>query len=176
MRFARSETRCRVSKPHYAVCIETRPTMRKCGCSLGARCEITEMHNPSNMADEELELAGGAGSGLGAVMSLVWTIRPLEQATTRSRVGWASRSFTTAAFTVLVRAGAGSRPNRRRHALGASDVSLHIALSFENTRCLRSLSPSNETVATSPYSSEMVARFPEAPISFSTRKAGLSDG
>jgi hypothetical protein len=134
------------------------------------------MHNPSNMADEELELAGGAGSGLGAVMSLVRSIRLLEQTRTRSRVGWASRSFTTAAFTVLVRAGAGSRLNRRRHALGASGVSLHIARSFENTRCPRSLSPSNETVATSSYSSEMVARFPEAPISCSSRKAGLSEG
>jgi len=42
-------------------------------------------------------------------MSLLRTIRPLEQATIRSRVGRTSQPFTTAAFTMLVRAGAGSR-------------------------------------------------------------------
>src|SRR5271157_5142298 len=65
-------------------------------------------------------------------MSLLRTIRPPEQATIRSRVGRTSQPFTTAAFTVLVRADAGSRPYRRRHALGESDCSLHIAGSFEN--------------------------------------------
>src|SRR5207245_2157658 len=33
-----------------------------------------------------------------------------------------SQPFTTAAFPVLVRAGAGSRPYRRRHALGESEL------------------------------------------------------
>ena len=109
-------------------------------------------------------------------MSLLRTIRPLEQATIRSRVGRTSQSFTTAAFTVLVRAGAGSRPYRRRHALGESDCSLHIARSFEKSRCPWLLSPSNKALATAPFPSGMVGRFPEAPISRSTRKAGLTDG
>ena len=109
-------------------------------------------------------------------MSLLRTIRPFEQATIRSRVGRTSQPFTTAAFTVLVRAGAGSRPFRRRHALGESDCSLHIARSFEKTRCPRFLNPSNKALATAPFPSGMVARFPEAPISCSSRKAGLSDG
>jgi hypothetical protein len=34
----------------------------------------------------------------------------------------------------------------------------------------------NKALATAPFASGMVGRFPEAPISFSTRKAGLSDG
>ena len=55
-------------------------------------------------------------------MSLLRTIRPLEQATIRSRVGRTSQPFTTVAFTALVRAGAGSRPYRRRHALGESEL------------------------------------------------------
>ena len=67
-------------------------------------------------------------------MSLQQTSRPLEQATIRSRVGRTSQPFTTAAFTVFVRAGAGTSPDRRRHALGESDGSLHIAGSFEKTR------------------------------------------
>ena len=109
-------------------------------------------------------------------MSLLRTIRPFEQATIRSRVGRTSQPFTTAAFTVLGRAGAGSRPYRRRHALGESDCSLQIARSFEKTRCPQFLSPSNKALATAPFPSGMVGRFPEAPISCSSRKAGLSDG
>ena len=109
-------------------------------------------------------------------MSLLRTIRPLEQATIRSRVGRTSQPFTTAAFTVFVRADAASRPYRRRHALGESDCSLHIARSFEKTHCPRFLSPSNKALATAPFPSEMVDRFPEAPISCSSRQAGLSDG
>jgi hypothetical protein len=34
----------------------------------------------------------------------------------------------------------------------------------------------NTALATAPFPSGMVGRFSEAPISFSTRKAGLSDG
>ena len=54
--------------------------------------------------------------------------------------------------------------------------SLHITRSFEKTRCPWFLSPSNKALATVPFTSEMVGRFPEAPISCSSRKAGLSDG
>jgi len=104
------------------------------------------------------------------------TETPLEQATIRSRVSRASQPFTTAAFSVLVRAGTGSRPYRRRHALGESDCSLHIARSFGKTRCPRFLSPSNKALATAPFPSGTVARLPEAPISCSSRKAALSDG
>ena len=43
------------------------------------------------------------------------------------------------------------------------------------TRCPWLLSPPNKALATVPFPSGMVGRFPEAPISFSTRKAGLSD-
>jgi hypothetical protein len=67
-------------------------------------------------------------------MSLQPTSRPLEQATIPSRVGRTSQPFTTAAFTVFVRAGAGPSPDRRRHALGESDGSLHIVGSLEKTR------------------------------------------
>ena len=87
-----------------------------------------------------------------------------------------SQPFPTAAFPVLVRAGAGSRPYRRRHALGESDGSLPIARSFEKTRRPRFLSPSNKARATAPFPSGMVGRFPEAPFSCSSRRAGLSDG
>jgi hypothetical protein len=109
-------------------------------------------------------------------MSLLQTIRPLEQVTIRSRVRRTSPPFTTAACTVLVRAGAGTSPDRRRHALGESDGSLHIAGSFEKTRRPWLLSPSNKTLTTAPFPSGMVGRFPEAPIPRSTRKAGLTDG
>src|SRR5208337_5466309 len=56
------------------------------------------------------------------------------------------------------------------------DCSLHITRSFEKTRCPWFLSPSNKALATAPFPSEMVGRFPEAPISCSSRKAGLFDG
>jgi hypothetical protein len=52
----------------------------------------------------------------------------------------------------------------------------HIARSFAETRFPWLLSPPNKALATAPFPSGMVGRFPEAPISFSTRKAGLSDG
>jgi len=57
-----------------------------------------------------------------------------------------------------------------------SDCSLHIARSYGKTRCPRFLSPSNKALATASFPSGMVARFPEAPIACSSRKAGLSDG
>ena len=109
-------------------------------------------------------------------MSLSRTIRPLEQATIRSRVGRTSQPFTTAALTRLVRAGAGLRPDRRRHALGESDGSLHIARSLEKTRRPWLLGSKNKALATAPSPSGMAGRFPEAPISCSSRKAGLSNG
>ena len=109
-------------------------------------------------------------------MSLPQTSRPLEQGTIRSRVGRTSQPFTTAAFTVFVRAGAGTSLDRRRHALGESDGSLHIAGSSEKTRRPWLLSPSNQAQATVPFPSGMVGRSPEAPIPRSTRKAGLTDG
>ena len=68
-------------------------------------------------------------------MSLKQTSLPLEPATIRSRVGRTSQPLTTAAFTVFVRTGAGTSPDRRRHALGESDGSLPIAGSLEKTRC-----------------------------------------
>src|SRR5438046_3165676 len=86
-------------------------------------------------------------------MSLLRTIRPLEQATIRSRVGRTSQPFTTVDFTGLVRAGAGPSPDRRRHAPGQSDCSLHIARCFEKTRCPWLLSPSNQALATTPFPS-----------------------
>ena len=111
-------------------------------------------------------------------MSLQQTSRPLEQAPIRSRVGRTSQPFTTAAFTVFVRAGAGTSPDRRRHALGESKKldSFHIAGSFEKTRCPWFLSPSNKALATAPFPYGMVGRFAEAPIPCAARRAGLSDG
>jgi hypothetical protein len=109
-------------------------------------------------------------------MSLQQTSRPLEQATIRSRVGRTSQPFTTAAFTVFIRAGAGTSPDRRRHALGESDGWLHIAGSFEKTRCPWFLRPSNQALALAPSPSWMVGRSSEAPILRSTPKAGLTDG
>jgi hypothetical protein len=53
---------------------------------------------------------------------------------------------------------------------------LHIARSFEKTRCPWFLSPSNKTLSTAPFPSGMVGRFAEAPISCAARKAGLSNG
>ena len=107
-------------------------------------------------------------------MSLFRTIRPLEPATIRSRVGRTSPPFTTAAFPGLVRAGAGSRADRRRHALGESDGSLPIAGSFGKTRCPWFLRPSKKALATAPFPSGMVGRFPEAPVSCSSRKGESS--
>jgi hypothetical protein len=109
-------------------------------------------------------------------MSLQRTSRPLEQATIRSRVGRSSQPFTTAAFTVFVRAGAGTSPDRRRHALGESNRLLHIAGSFEKTRSPWFFSRLNETLALAPFPLRMLGRCPEVPISCSSRKAGLSDG
>jgi hypothetical protein len=54
--------------------------------------------------------------------------------------------------------------------------SFHIAGSFDKTRCSWFFSSSNEVFATAPFPLGMVGRFPEAPISCSSRKAGLSDG
>ena len=53
---------------------------------------------------------------------------------------------------------------------------LHVARSFEKMRCPWFLSRLNETLALAPFPSGMVGRFPEAPISCSSRKARLSDG
>ncbi len=53
---------------------------------------------------------------------------------------------------------------------------LHLARSFEKTRCPRFLSPSNKALDTASSPSARVARFPEAPIPSSSRKDGLSDG
>jgi hypothetical protein len=63
-------------------------------------------------------------------------------------------------------------------ALGESEMLdlFHIARSFAEKRCPWLKSPPNKALATAPFPSGMVGRFPEAPISFSTRKAGLSDG
>jgi len=63
-------------------------------------------------------------------------------------------------------------------ALGESEMLdwFPIARSFAATRCPWLLSPPNQALATAPFPSGMVGRFPEAPISFSTRKAGLSNG
>ncbi len=72
---------------------------------------------------------------------------------------------------------AGTSPARRRHALGESDGSLHLARSFEKTHCPWLFNSSNKAPATTPFPSGMVGRFPEAPISSSTRKAGpTTDG
>jgi hypothetical protein len=62
--------------------------------------------------------------------------------------------------------------------LGESEVLglFRIARSFAETRCPWLKSPPNKALATAPFPSEMVGRFPEAPISRSTRNAGLSDG
>jgi hypothetical protein len=49
----------------------------------------------------------------------------------------------------------------------------HIALSFAETRCRWLLSPPTKALATAPFPSRTVGRFPEAPISFSTRKASF---
>jgi hypothetical protein len=64
------------------------------------------------------------------------------------------------------------------HALGESVMIdlFHIARSFAETCCPWLKSPPNKALATVPFPSGMVGRFPEAPISCSTRKAGLSDG
>ncbi|HEX3446956.1 MAG TPA: hypothetical protein VHS97_01815 [Isosphaeraceae bacterium] len=100
----------------------------------------------------------------------------MSRQTISPTVGQTSQPFTTAAFTVFVRAGAGTSPDRRRHALGESDGSLHIAGSLEKTRCPWFLSPSNQALARAPFPSGMIGRSPEAPIPRSTRKAGLTDG
>jgi hypothetical protein len=55
-------------------------------------------------------------------------------------------------------------------------IVIHIARSFEKTRCPWLLSRLNEALTLAPFPSGMVGRFPEAPISRSSRKAGLSDG
>jgi hypothetical protein len=64
------------------------------------------------------------------------------------------------------------------HALGELEMLylFHIARSFAKTRCPRLLTPPNKALATAPFPSGMVGRFPEARISCSTRKAGLSYG
>ena len=64
------------------------------------------------------------------------------------------------------------------HALGESELLglSHIARSSAKTRCPWLESPPNKALATAPFPSGMVGRFPEAPFSRSTRKAGLSDG
>ena len=64
------------------------------------------------------------------------------------------------------------------HALGESELLglFHIARSFAEIRCPWFLSRLNETLALAPFPLGMVGRCPEAPISCSSRKAGLSDG
>ena len=58
-------------------------------------------------------------------------------------------------------------------ALGESELLnlFHITRSFAETRCPWLKSPPNKALATVPFPSGTVGRFPEAPISCSTRKA-----
>jgi hypothetical protein len=86
--------------------------------SPAAGCGADRDRMTSCAVEARKRAAGGAGSGPGAVMSPLRTIRPLEQAIARSRVGRTSQPFTTVVLTDLVRAGAGTWPDRRRHALG----------------------------------------------------------
>ena len=97
------------------------------------------------------------------MMSLLRTIRPLEQAIAQSRVGRTYQSFTTVVLTWLVRAGAGPWPDRRRHALGEPEVLclLHIALSMSKTRRSWFTSQSNKALVTVPFASKVVCRRPK---------------
>src|SRR4029077_6694539 len=72
----------------------------------------------------------------------------------------------------------GRRRTALVHALGGSELLglFPIARSFAETRCPWFLSRLNETLALTQFRMGMVGRFPEAPISCSSRKAGLSDG
>ena len=107
-----------------------------------------------------------------AVMSLLRQIGRLSRR--RSAQGWGGHPSRSRRLLSLGSfAGAGWRPFRRRHALGESDCSLHIAHSFEKSRCPWLLSPSNKALATAPFPSGMVGRFPEAPISRRHERPGL---
>jgi len=70
---------------------------------------------------------------------------------------------------------------RRRVHWGLSDLLAFLLpfavwVSLMNATSVGLLSPPNTALATAPFPSGMVGRFPEAPISFSARKATLSDG
>ena len=103
------------------------------------------------------------------MVSLRQTTRPLEPVVAGLRSlgqGWAgtSQPFTTVALTSLVRAGAGTSPDRRRHARGGVGTARFTSLApLRGRRCPRFLSPSNKALATASFPSGMVDRFPEAP-------------
>ena len=120
--------------------------------------------------------AGGAGSGSGAVMSQQQTIRPLEQTNDPLEGGPDIPAVHDVCFHCVRSRGAVTSPDRRHHALGESDGSLHIAGSLEKTRCPWFLRPSNQALARAMFPSGMVGRSHEASIPRSTRKAGLTDG
>ena len=117
----------------------------------------------------------------GAVVSLRQTTRPLEPVVAGLRSlgqGWAghpSHSRRLLRLRSFARVPAHRRIDDATR-WGSRNGSLHIARSFERTRCPRFLSPSNKALATASFPSGMVDRFPEAPTSCSSRKDGLSDG
>jgi hypothetical protein len=103
-------------------------------------------------------------------MSLLRTIRPLERASARSRVGWTSQPFMMVVLTSLIRGGAGPLPDRRRHALGESGLLclLHITLSSSNTRRPWFTSQSNKALATALFVSKVIRRRPKPECVFNT--------
>jgi hypothetical protein len=103
-------------------------------------------------------------------MSLLRTIRPLERAIAQSRVGWTSQPFMTVVLTSLIRGGTGPLPDRRRHALGESELLclLHIARSSSNSRRSWFTGQSNKALATAPFAPKVICRRPKPEFVLNT--------
>ena len=109
--------------------------------------------------------------GLGSTRARCSRNRPLEPLCTMARLaqGWAGHPCHTRRMRLTSTGTPAPDVDALSlgHALGESEMLnlLHIARSFAKTRCPWFLSPSNKTLATAPFPSGMVGRFPEAPIS-----------
>ena len=112
------------------------------------------------------------------MLSLLRTIRPLDQAIarlrSRSRAGRTSRPFMTVDLIYLIRAGAGPAGSTTSRA-GRAGIAVfaHIALSlFQGCRTWF-ISGSNKALATAPFPSGMVGRFLKPQIRAQHERPGF---
>ena len=120
--------------------------------------------------------------GLGSTQACCWRNRPLEPLCTMARLaqGWAGdpchirRIPLTSTGTPVPDVDALCLVMRLANRKNVDQY--YIARPFEKTHCPWFLCPLNDALALAPFPSGMVGRVPEAPISCSSRKTGLSDG
>ena len=131
----------------------------------------------------QVELLANSGSEPGATRARFSSNRPLEQPGTITGLsqGWAgpSPSQSRARPITSDRTPAADVDVPRSFTRWANrncSVCFTLVAPLRRPRCPWLVSPPSTALATVPFPSRMVGRFAEAPISCSTRRAGLSDG